>query len=89
MDANCVLLALCVASETRREQAEALKRLRRRLHDEILRHEWRMMVRMRHYVTLECLQDPSRSSWMNTWERGSDENFINTTSLHRYVVDEI
>ncbi|KAE9224594.1 hypothetical protein PF004_g12173 [Phytophthora fragariae] len=41
------------------------------------------MVRVRHYVTLHCLKDPSRASWMDTWTRGTDENFINTTSLSR------
>ncbi|KAE9267140.1 hypothetical protein PR003_g31881 [Phytophthora rubi] len=41
------------------------------------------MVRMRHYITLHCLKDPASASWMDTWSRGTDENFITTTSLSR------
>jgi len=80
-----VMLALCVSSQSRgRKRREVLFRdLRRRLHDEICRAEWQRMVRMRHYVTLHCLKDPRDASWMDTWLRGTDENFITTTSLCR------
>ncbi|KAE9001536.1 hypothetical protein PR001_g17540 [Phytophthora rubi] len=50
---------------------------------EICCAEWQRLVRMRHFVTLHCLKDPRDSSWMDTWLRGIDENFISTTSLCR------
>ncbi|KAE8982451.1 hypothetical protein PR001_g23726 [Phytophthora rubi] len=83
MVASGVLLAMCAVTQRRRMQSARLRALRRRLHEEIIRCEWRLMVRMRHYVTLACLKDPTEASWMDTWQRGSDENLITTTSLSR------
>ncbi|KAE8900784.1 hypothetical protein PF005_g7335 [Phytophthora fragariae] len=83
MDSCSVLLALCVASTKRTLHAAQMRALRRRLYEEICRDEWQRIVRVRHYVTLHCLKDPSRASWMDTWTRGTDENFIDTTSLSR------
>ncbi|KAE9004738.1 hypothetical protein PR003_g17654 [Phytophthora rubi] len=75
MDSSCVLLALCVAFRKSTLHAAKMRALRRRLYEEIARDEWQRMVRMRHYVTLYCLKDPSTASWMDTWTRGTDENF--------------
>ncbi|KAE9335372.1 hypothetical protein PR003_g13050 [Phytophthora rubi] len=85
MDTMSMMLALCAASQLpeRRRRAVQLRGLRMRVHDEICRAEWQRMVRMRHYVTLHRLKDPRDASWMDTWLRGTDENFITTTSLCR------
>ncbi|EGZ11443.1 hypothetical protein PHYSODRAFT_287346 [Phytophthora sojae] len=57
-----LLLALCAMSQTRRRLSATVEDLRRRLHDEYLRYEHDRLVRMRHYLTVKCLQDPEHSS---------------------------
>ncbi|KAF1789181.1 hypothetical protein GQ600_3259 [Phytophthora cactorum] len=46
------------------------------------------MVRMRHYITLDCLKEPELASWMNAWLRGTDKNVLTTTSLTRWLMQE-
>jgi hypothetical protein len=76
-----MLLAVYVASKTEAQAAATLQDLRRRLADERRRWEWQRAIRMRHYVTLDCLKDPEEAPWMAT---GIDTNFIAVMSLSRY-----
>ncbi|KAE9270989.1 hypothetical protein PF008_g30462 [Phytophthora fragariae] len=78
-----LLLMLYASSQKRRRSLETLRDLRRRLHNEHRRWEWQRLVRMRHYITLDCLKDPESSSWMDTWLKGTDKNMITVTSLSR------
>ncbi|KAJ8575197.1 hypothetical protein ON010_g4016 [Phytophthora cinnamomi] len=71
---------------TRDRLAAALKELRRRLHEQLVLHERRRLLRVRHYATLNCIPDPSESDWMKLWQHGSDANFIHFTSLDRFVI---
>ncbi|TYZ63552.1 hypothetical protein PybrP1_003331 [[Pythium] brassicae (nom. inval.)] len=59
-------------------------RARRRLVYEMVETaEWRAIMRSRHYLTASCLVTPSDSAWATLYERGSDLNFLNKTSLTR------
>ncbi|ETI43444.1 hypothetical protein F443_11590 [Phytophthora nicotianae P1569] len=65
-------------SRRSREEAAYQKSFRRRLRREIRRYEWNRMVRMRYYITLDCLKDSEMESWV---DRGTDKNFLTMTSL--------
>ncbi|KAF1787938.1 hypothetical protein GQ600_3383 [Phytophthora cactorum] len=79
----CILLLWWYMSHNLREEDAFLESLHRRLPREILCYEWDHMVRMRHYITLNCLKNAEQASWMDTWERSTDKNFLTTTSLTR------
>jgi hypothetical protein len=42
-------------------------------------------MRSRHYLAVECLDPPNTSAWSTLYTSGSDVNFLNVTSLTRYV----
>eukprot|EP00644_Phytophthora_capsici_P005974 jgi/Phyca11/97491/e_gw1.2.1214.1 len=77
----CMLFALIGA---RRRFSEAFDGLRRAVVAERLRWEWTRSIRIRHYVTLDCLKSPEESPWMEMWRSGTDKNFLTVTSLTKY-----
>ncbi|KAF4043163.1 hypothetical protein GN244_ATG04643 [Phytophthora infestans] len=87
MSSDGAVLVLCAAMrrrDKRRKRYSLLwSRLRRSLHEEKLRIEWQRLVRMRHYVALDCLKHPMESDWMRLWLNGTDGNLITKTSLSR------
>jgi hypothetical protein len=60
-----------------------LKDLQRRLKEELKRVEHARIVRIRHYLTVQCLPAPDGAPWMYIWTFGMDENFLCVTSLCR------
>jgi hypothetical protein len=82
MDPRLVLV-LSGVEGIRRRNAAALRRLRRRLLEECMRVERALMLRMRHYQTVQALPLPGLAPWMFLCFFGSDENFINLTGLCR------
>lgn len=48
---------------------------------------WRAAMRTRHYLTVGCLDAPCVAAWMALYRNGVDSNFLNATSLTRYVTD--
>ncbi|ETN14404.1 hypothetical protein PPTG_07460 [Phytophthora nicotianae INRA-310] len=77
------LHVLCTTSQRRKQAQDSLLQLLEKLDAERRCWEWARSVRMRHYVTLECLKRPEDSAWMKTWTKGSDTNFWSLTSLTR------
>ncbi|KAF4033489.1 hypothetical protein GN244_ATG14565 [Phytophthora infestans] len=71
-----VLLALCATSQTRHNLEKRVKRLRIRLHEERRRVDWERLLRMRHYVTLDCLKHPKEGAFEQLLERFSQFYFI-------------
>eukprot|EP00644_Phytophthora_capsici_P013946 jgi/Phyca11/119888/e_gw1.40.418.1 len=65
----------------RRRSSQAYDGLRRAIVAERLRWEWARSIRIRHYVTLDCLKSPEESPWMEMWRSGTDKNFLTVTSL--------
>jgi hypothetical protein len=43
----------------------------------------RLAIKTRNYVTSKCLPRVDQSAWQILWENGTDEEFINLTSLDR------
>ncbi|KAE8991768.1 hypothetical protein PF005_g12678 [Phytophthora fragariae] len=77
------LVMLYAAEQQRRRAQQTLTELRQNLHVKRRHWEWQRLVRMRHYITLDCLKNPACSSWMDTWTGGTDENLITFTSFSR------
>ncbi|OWZ20756.1 hypothetical protein PHMEG_0004788 [Phytophthora megakarya] len=48
-----------------------------------MRYEYARLVRIRHHLNVACLPRPDVAPWMYIWYFGTDENFLNTTSLCR------
>ncbi|ETI30579.1 hypothetical protein, variant 1 [Phytophthora nicotianae P1569] len=76
-------LVLYTLLKTRKRASATVEDLRRKVVAERRRWEWSRAVRMRHYLTLECIKDPEGSPWMNVWKHGTDKNFLALTSLTR------
>ncbi|KAL3656646.1 hypothetical protein V7S43_018549 [Phytophthora oleae] len=89
MSGDGMLLAVFVVSRTRYLLSTALKDLKQQLYKEQRRKEWECLVRVRHYVTLDCLKHPEDSDWMELWLHGTDENLITKTSLSRSPFTEL
>ncbi|KAF4034340.1 putative DDE Tnp4 domain-containing protein [Phytophthora infestans] len=83
-----VLLALCATSQTRHNLEKCVKRLRIRLHEDRRHVEWERLLRMRHYVTLDCLKHPEESNWMVFWRRNTEKNMLSKTSLSRGAFEQ-
>eukprot|EP00644_Phytophthora_capsici_P016518 jgi/Phyca11/124112/e_gw1.52.337.1 len=83
-DTGAFEMYMLFARLRRRRRAKAtLQDLRKAIAVEKLRWEWARSIRIRHYVTLDCMKPPEQSPWMATWRFGSDKNFLNLTSLTR------
>ncbi|OWY99092.1 LOW QUALITY PROTEIN: hypothetical protein PHMEG_00029973 [Phytophthora megakarya] len=80
MLATGVLLALLLESQTQRRASTALRELKLRLKEELMRIEHARLVRVRHYLTVPCLPKPGLAPWMYIWTFGSDENLLDVTS---------
>eukprot|EP00644_Phytophthora_capsici_P005943 jgi/Phyca11/98239/e_gw1.2.1283.1 len=72
-----------VLHRRRRKAKATLQYLRRAIAVERFRWEWARSIRIRHYVTLDCIKPPELSPWMEIWRSGTDKNFLNLTSLTR------
>ncbi|ETM52254.1 hypothetical protein L914_04088 [Phytophthora nicotianae] len=89
MEDEIVMFVLCKTLRKRYLLACKLDELRKRISAEILRLEWKRLVRTRHYLTRDCLKDPECSDWMVIWNNGLEENLINTTSLSRASFEQL
>ncbi|KAE8970186.1 hypothetical protein PR003_g28578 [Phytophthora rubi] len=78
-----VVVVLSGMSRARVRAHRSLKGLQRRLKEELMRVEHARLVRIRHYITASCLPRPDVAPWMYMWFFGTDENFLNVTSLCR------
>jgi hypothetical protein len=76
--------ALYMLARVRQRASRTLRDLRRRLNEEMQRVEHARIVRVRHYLTADCIPKPEAVPWMYIWLFGSDENFMNIISLCRY-----
>ncbi|KAE8911380.1 hypothetical protein PF010_g23854 [Phytophthora fragariae] len=66
-------------------QGEALHEARREVFRLLVEEAWKAAMRSRHYLTAQCLDVPCDSAWMVLYRYGSDINFLNATSLTKYV----
>ncbi|ETL45959.1 hypothetical protein L916_04075 [Phytophthora nicotianae] len=89
MEDEIVMFVLCKTLRKRYLLACKLDELRKRISAEILRLEWKRLVRTRYYLTRDCLKDPECSDWMVIWNNGLEENLINTTSLSRASFEQL
>ncbi|ETK83255.1 hypothetical protein L915_11498, partial [Phytophthora nicotianae] len=81
-DTGAFAMYLLFTRLRRRRRAKAnLQDLREAVAVEKLRWEWARSIRIRHYVTLDCIKPSEQSPWMETWRSGTDKNFLNLTSL--------
>ncbi|KAE9043154.1 hypothetical protein PR002_g3491 [Phytophthora rubi] len=71
--------------EAYKTHSELVRDARRDVHHLLLEEDWRIAMRARHYLTTQCLDVPCPSSWMTLYESGTDINFLNATSLTRWV----
>ncbi|KAG2775438.1 hypothetical protein PC116_g18860 [Phytophthora cactorum] len=70
-------------SEAYVKHEEDVCEARTELFEMLLQDEWGIAMHSQHYITVQCLDSPSDSAWMQLYERGNDLNFLNTTSLTR------
>ncbi|KAE8950614.1 hypothetical protein PR002_g33218 [Phytophthora rubi] len=66
-------------------QGEALHEARREVFHLLVEEAWKAAMRSRHYLPAQCLDVPCDSAWMVLYRYGSDINFLNATSLTKYV----
>ncbi|KAE9025087.1 hypothetical protein PR002_g11278 [Phytophthora rubi] len=67
------------------KQERALSDVRRDIYSMLVEEAWRVAIRSRHYLTAQYLEAPCNSAWMLQYKSGSNVNFLNTTSLTRYM----
>ncbi|ETM97293.1 hypothetical protein PPTG_20372 [Phytophthora nicotianae INRA-310] len=79
---------LLVGEAVQRHEQE-LKEARREVFAMLIEDAWRTAMRIRHYLTSQCLDTPSESAWMMLFEYGSDLNFLNATSLARTAFSQL
>lgn len=46
------------------------------LYKVLLEDAWRIAMRSQHYLTVQCLDLPCDSAWMQLYEHGTDINFL-------------
>ncbi|ETL79874.1 hypothetical protein L917_19565 [Phytophthora nicotianae] len=85
MDGDEMLIVLWKGLDTRRRLSIQIKELQKRICVEIMRAEWKRLVRTRHYITCDCLKKPEDSDWMDIWTRRLEKNMLNMTSLSSFV----
>lgn len=73
---------LCLSTSA---NAQALNELRTRVDKRLVDAKRRRLLHVRHYLTCSCLDAPHESAWATLYAEGDDLNFINVTSLTRYV----
>jgi hypothetical protein len=76
-----MLLVLASAVE---KQGRELSDLRREVYRFLVNRAWKIAMKCRHYLTVQCLDMPCDSAWMVLYKYGTDINFLNATSLTRY-----
>ncbi|KAE9289094.1 hypothetical protein PR003_g25643 [Phytophthora rubi] len=76
-----MMLVLAGAIE---KQGRGLSEVRREIFRMLVNEAWRIAMRSRHYLTVQCLDTPCDSAWMVLYKYGTDINFLNSTSLTRY-----
>ncbi|EGZ25123.1 hypothetical protein PHYSODRAFT_481493 [Phytophthora sojae] len=67
------------------KQGEALHDVRREVFRLLAEEAWKVTMRSRHYLTAQCLDMPCDSAWMVLYRYETDINFLNATSLTKYV----
>jgi len=67
------------------KQGEELSEERREVFRRLVYEAWKVAMCSRHYLTAQCLDVPSESAWMVLYKYGSEINFLNATSLTRYL----
>ncbi|KAG2923852.1 hypothetical protein PC110_g15628 [Phytophthora cactorum] len=76
-------------SEAYVKHEEDVCEARTELFEMLLQDEWGVAMHSQHYITVQCLDSPSDSAWMQLYERGNDLNFLNTTSLTRAALSQL
>ncbi|ETK79295.1 hypothetical protein L915_14833, partial [Phytophthora nicotianae] len=59
------VLAFYTVLKTRSRASAAVEDLRRKIAAERRRWEWARSIRVRHYLTLDCIKKPEESPWMD------------------------
>lgn len=83
VDLEAELDTMLWLAEAFAKQEQRLCGVREVLNKMMLEEAWKIAMRSQHYLTVQCLDAPSESAWMQLYELGSDLNFLHTTSLTR------
>ncbi|KAG3112404.1 hypothetical protein PI125_g8240 [Phytophthora idaei] len=70
-----------VLTEAFLNHGKLLSEVRREVFQLLVEEAWKIAMRSRHYITTQCLDSPTDSSWMVLYKYGNDVNFLNTTNL--------
>jgi hypothetical protein len=83
MDDNEATDLLLWLTEVFTKYERDLIKARREVHGLLLNEAWQIAMQSHHYLTVDCLDAPCEAAWMSLFLYGSDNNFLNMTSLTR------